>query len=126
MYWSQRRILRGWISSTSSKRFPAEECAGHDIGEILWTEGEGLDVDSTRYSDMVRQELDFGGKEIILGAMETDQLDFLLTSLTFGVANDLAANMGFPVFKLPLAFHPEGTAVEHESGRGCIVASRLR
>lgn len=101
--------------------YPAEECTDHDIGEFLWTEAEGLDVDNTKYEDVVGQEPDFVGKEGILGAMEKDKLDFLLTLSALGVANDLAANMEYLVITVPLAFHLEGTAIEHESGRECIV-----
>lgn len=48
--------------------------------------------------------------------MEKYKLDVLVTPSTFGVANDLAAKMGFPVISVPLGFYPEGTPIQHDSG----------
>ena len=99
-----------------TKTSPAEGFAYHDIGKFLWTQAEGIDVDSNKYKDMVKQELHFGGEGGILGAMEKHGLDVLVTPSTLGVANDLAAKMGFPVITVPLGFFPEGTPIEHDNG----------
>lgn len=99
-----------------TKAFPAESYPEHDIGKLLWTQEEGVDVDSDKYRHMVEQELHFGGEGGILGAIEKYNLDVLVTPSTLGVANDLAAKMGFPVIIVPLGFYPEGTPVEHDKG----------
>ena len=99
-----------------TKTSPAESYAEHDIGKFLWTQEQGIDIDSDKYKHMVEQELYFGGEGGILGAMEKYKLDVLVTPSNLGVANDLAAKMGFPVITVPLGFFPEGTPVEHDSG----------
>jgi amidase len=99
-----------------TKAFPAESYPEHDIGKFLWTQAEGIDVDSDKYKHMVEQERYFGGEGGILGAMEKHKLDVLVTPSTLGVANDLAAKMGFPVISVPLGFYPEGTPIEYDSG----------
>ena len=99
-----------------TKNNPAESYAEHDIGKFMRTQAEGIDVNSDKYKEMVKQELDFGGEGGILGAMEKYKLDLLVTPPGLGIANDLAAKMGFPVITLPLGFYPEGTPVEHNSG----------
>lgn len=99
-----------------TKTFPAESYPEHDIGKFLWTQAEGIDVDSNKYKRMVEQERFFGGEGGILGAIEKHKLDVLVTPSTVGVANDLAAKMGFPVISVPLGFYPEATPIEHDSG----------
>ena len=99
-----------------TKTSPAENFKEHDIGKFLWTQAEGIDVGSDKYKHMVEQELYFGGTGGILGAMEKHKLDILVTPSTLGVANDLAAKMGFPVISVPLGFYPEGTPIQHDSG----------
>ena len=64
---------------------------------------------------MFKQEQYYGGEGGILGAMEKYKLDVLVTPSTLGVANDLAAKMGFPVIMVPLGYYPDGTPVEHDS-----------
>jgi amidase len=65
---------------------------------------------------MVDQELYFGGEGGILWAMDKYNVDVLATPSTLGIANDLAAKMGFPVITVPLGFYPEGTPVQKEHG----------
>lgn len=95
-----------------TKTFAAEEYPERDIGKFLWTQAEGVDVDSDKYRDMVNQEQFYGGEGGILGAMEKHGLDLLMVPSSLGIANDLAAKMGFPVLGVPLGFYPEGTPVE--------------
>jgi amidase len=101
--------------------FPAEDYPDRDIGKFLWTQAEGINVDSDKYKSMVEQELYFGGMGGILGAMEKYGLDVLAVPSTLGIANDLAAKMGFPVISVPLGFYPEGTLVEREDRKGGLV-----
>ncbi|TVY82555.1 putative amidase [Lachnellula suecica] len=98
-----------------TKTFPGEHYPERDIGKFLWTQAEGIDVDSDKYKEMVQQELYFGGEGGILGAMEQYKLDVLVVPSTLGVANDLAAKMGFPFISVPLGFWPKDTPVEHEN-----------
>lgn len=100
-----------------TKSTPAEEYPDRDIGKFLWTQAEGIDVNSEKYSDMVHQEQFFGGPGGISGAMERYGLDLLATPSSLGIANDLAAKMGFPVIGVPLGFYPEGTPVKVDSGK---------
>jgi len=65
---------------------------------------------------MVEQELYFGGKGGILGAMDEHKVDLFIVPSTLGIANDLAAKMGFPVVAIPLGFWPEDTPVEKKGG----------
>ncbi|KAK4445842.1 amidase signature enzyme [Podospora aff. communis PSN243] len=114
--------IRGIVRSSEFKRdidiieftktFPGEEYPDRDIGKFLWTQEEGIDVDSDKYHEMVRQEQFYGGAGGILGAMETYNLDLLVVPSSLGIANDLAAKMGFPVMGVPLGFYPEGTPIE--------------
>jgi amidase len=104
-----------------TKAFPAEDYPERDIGKFLWTQAEGIDVDSDKYKSMVEQELYFGGEGGILGAMQKYKLDVLVVPSTLGIANDLAAKMGFPVIAVPLGFWPEGTPIEVESRKGGLV-----
>jgi amidase len=104
-----------------TKSFPGEEYPERDIGKFLWTQAEGIDVDSDEYKTMVQQELYFGGKGGILGAMEEYKLDVLVVPSTLGVANDLAAKMGFPFISVPLGFWPEDTPIEHENRKNGLV-----
>ncbi|KAI4244046.1 MAG: hypothetical protein L6R42_010572, partial [Xanthoria sp. 1 TBL-2021] len=53
-----------------TKTSPAEDYAEHDIGKFLWTQAEGIDVNSEKYSRMVKEEQYYGGEDGILGAME--------------------------------------------------------
>lgn len=53
-----------------TKTHPEEEYPERDIGKFLWTQAEGIDVDSDKYTEMVQQERYFGGPGGILGAME--------------------------------------------------------
>lgn len=105
-----------------TKTSPAEDYAEHDIGKFLWTQAEGIDVNSEKYSRMVKQEQYYGGEGGILGAMEKYKLDVLVTPSTLGVANDLAAKMGFPVMTVPLGFYSDGIPIEHDHGGMVTVA----
>ncbi|KAK7409129.1 hypothetical protein QQX98_008679 [Neonectria punicea] len=98
-----------------TKTFPGEEYPDRDIGKFLWTQTEGIDVDSQKYKDMVERERSFGGEGGILRAMAKYKLDVLVVPSSLGIANDLAAKMGFPVLGVPLGFYPEDTPVEHDS-----------
>lgn len=71
-----------------------------------------MDVDSDKYRDTFKQEQFYGGEGGILGAMETHILDLLMVPSSRGIANDLAAKMGFPVLGVPLGSYPEGAPVE--------------
>ena len=104
-----------------TKTSPAGEYPERDIGKFMWTQAEGINVDSDKYRSMVEQELYFGGEGGILGAMKKYELDVLVTPSTLGIANDRAAKMGFPIMAVPLGFLPEGTSVEVESGNGGLV-----
>ncbi|KAF2971833.1 hypothetical protein GQX73_g1759 [Xylaria multiplex] len=98
-----------------TKTDPAEDYPNKDIEKFLWTQEEGIDVDSDKYKEMVEQELYFGGKGGILGAIDEHQLDVLVVPSTLGIANDLAAKMGFPVISVPLGFWPRDTPIKHDS-----------
>lgn len=100
------------FTKTSSK----EQYPERDIGKFLWTQEEGIDVESAKYKSMVEQEIYFGGEGGILGAMEEHKVDLFIVPSTLGIANDLAAKMRFPVMAIPLGFWPEDTAVEKKGG----------
>ncbi len=104
-----------------TKSFPKEEYPERDIGKFLWTQAEGIDVDSDKYKEMVKQERFYGGEGGILGAMEKHNLDVLVIPSTLGIANDLAAKMGFPVLGVPLGFHPAGTSIELDEDKPHLV-----
>ena len=104
-----------------TKTFPKEEYPERDIGKFLWTQAEGIDVDSDKYKEMVKQERFYGGEGGILGAMEKHNLDVLVIPSTLGIANDLAARMGFPVLGLPLGFRPESTPIELDEDKPHLV-----
>ncbi|KAK0617015.1 amidase signature domain-containing protein [Immersiella caudata] len=95
-----------------SRRFLSEEFPDRDIGKFLWTQDEGIDVDSDKYREMVAQEQFYGGSGGILGAMGAHNLDLLVVPSSMGIANDLAAKMGFPVLGAPLGFNPEDAPIE--------------
>ncbi|KAB5551134.1 amidase [Coniochaeta sp. 2T2.1] len=99
-----------------TKSFPAEEYPHRDIGKFLWTQAEVIDVDSDKYRDMAKQEIYSGGEGGILGVMETHGVDVLAVPSSFGIGNDLAAKMGFPVIGVPLGFYPPGTKEQVDSG----------
>lgn len=99
-----------------TKNEPKEDYPAHDIGKFLWTQAEGIDVDSDKYHDMVKQELYFGGEGGITGALEKYGVDVLAVPSTEGISNDLAAKMGFPVIVIPLGFSPADTEVEYDDG----------
>ncbi|KAJ9490380.1 hypothetical protein VN97_g2871 [Penicillium thymicola] len=65
---------------------------------------------------MVQQEPYFGGPGGILGAMEKYHVDLFAVPSYWGIANDLAAKMGFPVISIPLGYFPEETPIEHDQG----------
>ncbi|KAI1357761.1 amidase [Xylaria arbuscula] len=94
---------------------PEEDYPDKDIGKLLWTQEEGVDVNSDKYRKMVAQELYYGGKGGILGAIDEYQLDAIIVPSTLGIANDLAAKMGFPVMSVPLGFWPEETPIEYDT-----------
>ncbi|KAK0656898.1 hypothetical protein B0T16DRAFT_48620 [Cercophora newfieldiana] len=104
-----------------TKRTPEEEYPEHDIGKFLWTQAEGIDVGSDKFEEMVKQERFYGGEGGILGAMDKHNLDLLVVPSSFGIANDLAAKMGFPVLGVPLGFFPEGTSVELDDNKPHLV-----
>ncbi|CRL31249.1 Amidase [Penicillium camemberti] len=99
-----------------TKTHPEEEYPERDIGKFLWTQAEGIDVDSDKYTEMVQQERYFGGLGGILGAMEKYNVDLFAVPSYWGIANDLAAKMGFPVISIPLGYFPEGTPIEYDQG----------
>lgn len=68
-----------------TKNFLGEEYPEHDIGKFLWTQAEGIDVDSDKYKEMVKQERFYGGEGGILGAMEKHNLDVLVIPSTLGI-----------------------------------------
>ncbi|KAI1737184.1 putative amidase [Xylaria scruposa] len=98
-----------------TKTFPLEDYPGKDIGKFMWTQEEGIDVDSERYKAMVEQELYYGGEGGILGAMNKHKLDVLIIPSLLGITNDLAAKMGFPAMSIPLGSWPEGTPIKYDS-----------
>jgi amidase len=98
-----------------TKTFPAEEYPDHDIGKFLWTQEEGVDVESEKYHEMRQQETFYGGIGGILGAMNKYNLDVIAVPADQDMANDLAAKMGYPVISVPLGFWPEGTPVKKEN-----------
>lgn len=100
-----------------TKSHEEEDFPERDIGKFLWTQEEGIDVNSDKYRDMVEQERFFGGEGGITGALEKHSLDVLVVPSSLGIANDLAAKMGFPVIGVPLGFYPEGTPVQVDSGK---------
>ncbi|KAI1157832.1 amidase [Nemania serpens] len=104
-----------------TKTYPGEDYPNKDIGKFLWTQAEGIDINSDKYKTMVEQELYFGGKGGILGAMDEHQLDVLVVPSTLGIANDLAAKMGFPVISVPLGFWPTDTPVKYDSRKPGLV-----
>ncbi|KAL4938534.1 hypothetical protein BDV06DRAFT_225901 [Aspergillus oleicola] len=57
-------------TSSASQTFPVEDYPAKDMGKFLWTQEEGVDVDSDKYKEMVTQELYFGDEGDILGTME--------------------------------------------------------
>ena len=95
-----------------TKASPAEEYPERDIGKFLWTQAEGIDVNSDKYKTMVEQERFYGGEGGILGAIDKHKLDLLVVPSSLGIGNDLAAKMGFPVLGVPLGFYPEDTPIE--------------
>ncbi|KAI1418796.1 NB-ARC and TPR domain protein [Xylaria sp. FL1777] len=97
-----------------TKTHKEEEYPSRDIGKFLWTQAEGVDVESEKYHEMVEQERFFGGEGGILGAMDKYNLDVLAIPSSFGIGNDLAAKMGFPVIGVPLGFYPENTTIQLE------------
>jgi amidase len=100
-----------------TKSNDAELYPEKDIGKFLWTQAEGVEVDSDKYKHMLEQEAYFGGEGGILGALEKYKLDALILPSTNGIAGDLAAKMGFPILVVPLGFWPAGTEIQKgESG----------
>ena len=95
-----------------TKTFPGEGYPERDIGKFLWTQAEGVNIDSEKYREMVKQEQFFGGEGGILGAMEKYNLDVLVVPADQDIGNDLAAKMGFPVISVPLGFWPVDTPVQ--------------
>lgn len=91
-----------------TRPFPAEDYPERDIGKFLWTQAEGIDVDSEKYAEMVKQERFFGGEGGILGAMEKYNVDLFAIPSDWAIANDLAAKIGFPVISMPLGYFPRG------------------
>ncbi|KAI1408046.1 putative amidase [Hypoxylon sp. FL1857] len=104
-----------------TKRCTDEDYPDRDIGKFLWTQAEGIDVDSSKYKMMVEQERFFGGEGGILGAMDKYKLHVLAVPSSFGIANDLAAKMGFPAITVPLGFYPEGTPIELDDNKPNLV-----
>jgi amidase len=105
-----------------TKSFPAEDYPERDIGKFLWSQAEGVDVNSEKYKKMVEQEQFFGGEGGILGAMEKYNLDVLVIPADQDIANDLAAKMGFPAISVPLGFWPEDTPVKLKKDKSNLVA----
>lgn len=88
-----------------------EDYPARDIGKFLWTQAEGVEVGSEKYERLVKQELYFGGEGGITGTLKQFDVEVLMVPTTGGIANDLAAKMGFPVIAIPLGFLPEGTPI---------------
>lgn len=97
-----------------TKTFPGEEYPDKDIGKFLWTQAEGIDVDSDKYAHMLEQEKFFGGEGGILGALSKFKVDAFVVPVYAGIGPDLAAKMGFPELSVPLGFYPEGTPITHD------------
>ncbi|KAK4654481.1 hypothetical protein QC762_0066030 [Podospora pseudocomata] len=74
-----------------TKSFAGEEHPDRDIGKFLWTQAEGIDVNTDKYREMVSQGQFYGGEVGILGAMEKHGLVLLTIPSSMGIANDLAA-----------------------------------
>ncbi|KAF2259246.1 amidase signature enzyme [Lojkania enalia] len=104
-----------------TKTSPREEYPDRDIGKFLWTQVEGIDVDSDKYKHMIEQERFFGGEGGILGAIEKYDLDVLVVPSSLGIGNDLAAKMGFPAIGVPLGFWPENTPIELDGNKPNLV-----
>lgn len=104
-----------------TKSFPTEDYPEKDVGKFLWSQAEGVDVNSEKYKKMAEQEQFFGGEGGILGAMEKYNLDVLVIPANQGIANDVAARMGFPVIYVPLGFWPENTPVELDEDKPNLV-----
>jgi amidase len=100
-----------------TKTHPEEEYPDRDIGKFLWTQAEGLDVESEKYKHMLEQESFFGGEGGILGALEKFSVDVLVVPSMDSMALDLAAKMGFPELSVPLGFLPEGTPIKRDSDK---------
>ncbi|KAF2762059.1 glutamyl-tRNA amidotransferase subunit A [Pseudovirgaria hyperparasitica] len=104
-----------------TKSHTEEEYPDRDTAKFEWTQAEGVDVDSSKYAEMIKQENYFGGPGGILGAMEQFNLDILTVPADQDVVNDLAAKMGFPVISVPLGFWPDDTPVQHDSRKPNLV-----
>ncbi|KAK4205914.1 amidase [Rhypophila decipiens] len=104
-----------------TKSFPGEEFPERDIGKFLWTQAEGIDVNSDTYKHMVEQEKFFGGEGGILGALERYKVDVLVVPSSFNIATDLAAKMGYPELSVPLGFYPEDTPVKKDGSKPHLV-----
>ncbi|KAK0643983.1 amidase signature domain-containing protein [Cercophora newfieldiana] len=104
-----------------TQTYPGEEYPDRDIGKFLWTQEQGIDVDSDKYRDMVEKEKFFGGEGGILGALKKFKVDAFVVPSYAGIGLDLAAKMGFPELAVPLGFYPEETPVEHDSNKPHLV-----
>ena len=108
-----------------TKTFPDENYPAKDVGKFMWTQAEGIDVDSKRYKNMVAQEQFYGGEDDILGAVNEYGIDVLALPASQDLINDLAAKMGFPVISIPLRFWPEGTPLEYKGAKALWLLSHL-
>ena len=104
-----------------TKSFPAEDYPEKDIGKFLWSQAEGVNVESERYRELIEQEKYFGGEGGILGAMEKHDLDVIVVPANQDIANDLAVKMGFPAISVPLGFWPEDTPIDLDEDKPNLV-----
>lgn len=74
---------------------------------------EGIKVDGDKYAEIVGWERLLGGPGGIIGAMEKYNVDLFAVLSDWGIANDIAAKVEFPVMSVTLGYLPEETPVEH-------------
>ncbi|CAP66490.1 uncharacterized protein PODANS_4_3445 [Podospora anserina S mat+] len=79
-----------------TKSFAGEEHPDRDIGKFLWTQAEGIDVNTDKYREMVSQGQFYGGEVGILGAMEKHGLDLLTVPLQWASKTTWLRRDGVP------------------------------
>ncbi|KAJ5882412.1 glutamyl-tRNA amidotransferase subunit A [Penicillium soppii] len=85
-----------------TKIHPEDKHPERDISKFVWNQAVGIDVDSDRYAEMVEQERYYSGPGGgILGATEKYDVDLFAVPSSWGIVNDLAANMMFPMMSVP-------------------------
>ena len=81
---------------------------------------EKSDPNDQTYRIAREKEAYFGGQGSILGALEENNLDALITPSLSKMALRMAAIKGLPIVSVPLGYYPEGTEVKHNR-RGNLV-----